>query len=456
MIVRAVFGFEETPGRRARLRDALIRFIDASLNPWVALPWMQRDLGDWSPWGQFLRATEAVDQIIYEEIEERRRAPDLESRDDVFSMLICARDDDGEQMTPVELRDEMLTLLLAGHETTATALAWAFVHLLRSPDSLERAVAEAREGNGGEYAEAIALETLRLRPPLPAVGRVLAEPATVGGYDLPAGMMVGPCIYLMHRREDLYPHPYAFMPERFLDRKPETYTWLPFGGGVRRCLGAAFAVFEMKVLIQTILAHAVLEPVGERELMRRRAMVFAPERGAQVLMRERVRPSAREAARPPERRRSVDHVADRDAAHLAAPDHEVGHAPARLESAHVAGADAGEGLALHAAHVALHRALARANADVLARALGLPARRDGGHPHGALEDHREVELAVAEDHEGPEVVPAALHRRLAQHLRHLRLGHVEGDAGHALLRPDRGCGGRRRERQAQQRGRESE
>ena len=125
---------------------------------------------------------------------------------------------------------------------------------------------------------------------------MLAEPATVGGYDLPAGMMVGPCIYLMHRREDLYPHPYAFMPERFLDRKPETYTWLPFGGGVRRCLGAAFAVFEMKVLIQTILAHAVLEPVGERELMRRRAIVFAPERGAQVLMRERVRPSAREAA----------------------------------------------------------------------------------------------------------------------------------------------------------------
>ena len=123
VIMRAVFGFEE-PGRRARLRDALIRFIDASLNPWVALPWMQRDLGDWSPWGQFLRATEAVDQIIYEEIEERRRAPDLESRDDVFSMLICARDDDGEQMTPVELRDEMLTLLLAGHETTATALAW--------------------------------------------------------------------------------------------------------------------------------------------------------------------------------------------------------------------------------------------------------------------------------------------------------------------------------------------
>jgi cytochrome P450 len=120
---------------------------------------------------------------------------------------------------------------------------------------------------------------------------VLAEPATVAGYDLPVGVWVAPCIYLMHRREDLYPHPYAFMPERFLENKPETYTWLPFGGGVRRCLGATFAVYEMKVLIQAILARAVLEPVGERELMRRRAIVFAPERGAQVKMTERLVPS---------------------------------------------------------------------------------------------------------------------------------------------------------------------
>ena len=289
VIMRAVFGFEERE-RRARLRDALLRFIDASLNPWAGLPWLQRDFGDWSPWGQFLRATEAVDQIIYEEIEQRRAEPDLESRDDIFSMLICASDEDGEAMTPAELRDEMLTLLLAGHETTATALAWTFVHLLRNPGALERAQAEARDGETSEYAEAVANESLRLRPPLPAVGRVLAEPATVAGYDLPAGVWVAPCIYLMHRREDLYPHPYAFMPERFLESKPETYTWLPFGGGVRRCLGATFAVFEMKVLIQTILAHAVLEPVGERELMRRRAIVFAPERGAQVKMTERLAP----------------------------------------------------------------------------------------------------------------------------------------------------------------------
>jgi cytochrome P450 len=294
VIMRAVFGFEE-PHRRARLRDALLRFIDASLNPWAAIPWFQHDFADWSPWGRFMRAVDGVDAIIYEEIEERRREPDLESRDDIFSMLISARDEDGEPMTPAELRDEMLTLLLAGHETTATALAWGFMHLLRRPDSLERAVSEAREGDGMEYAEAIANETLRLRPPIPVVGRHLAAPATVAGFDLPAGMMVAPCIYLMHRREDLYPNPYAFEPERFLGTKPETYTWLPFGGGVRRCLGATFAIFEMKVLIHEILARAVLKPVGERELMRRRAIVFAPERGAQAVMTERLAPRERVA-----------------------------------------------------------------------------------------------------------------------------------------------------------------
>jgi cytochrome P450 len=294
VIMRTVFGFED-PARRKLLRDALIRFIDTSLNPWAGIPWLQRDLGDWSPWGRFLRATEAVDEIIFDEIERRRAEPGLEAREDVFSALLLARDEEGEPMTPRELRDEMLTLLLAGHETTATALAWGFMHLLRRPESLARAVDEARTGETMEFAEAISHETLRLRPPLPVVGRKLAAPATVAGYDLPAGVMLAPCIYLVHRREDLYPHPYAFMPERFLEQSPETYTWLPFGGGVRRCLGGAFAIYEMKVLLHGILSRAVLQPVGERELMRRRAIVFAPERGAQALLSE-LRPPAAEPA----------------------------------------------------------------------------------------------------------------------------------------------------------------
>ena len=295
VIMRTVFGFDD-PAARARLRDALVAWVEASLSPWNSLPYLRHDLGEHSPWGRFLRRGEEVDRIVYDEIEERRRDPRLEERDDVFSMLLLARDEAGEPMTPQELRDEMLTLLLAGHETTATALAWAFNHLLRQPEQLERLVAEARAGEGMDYAEAVAQETLRLRPPIPIVGRILSRPVTLAGWDLPAGVAVAPCIYLVHRREDLYPDPYEFRPERFLENGPETYTWIPFGGGVRRCLGGSFAIYEMKVLLHAILARADLRAEGERELMRRRAIVFAPERGTQVVL-DRLLP--RQPAREP-------------------------------------------------------------------------------------------------------------------------------------------------------------
>ena len=198
-----------------------------------------------------------------------------------------------------------MTLLVAGHETTATALAWAFERLLRAPAALARLTAEAREDDGDDYADAVVQETLRLRPPLPAVGRMLTRDAEIAGRPLPAGVRLAPSIHLVHRRADLYPDPTAFRPERFLERPPETYGWLPFGGGVRRCLGASFALFEMKVVLRTILARARLEAADSRpEPVRRRAIVLAPGRGGRAVLVER-----RARRRPAAGARHGDYVA---------------------------------------------------------------------------------------------------------------------------------------------------
>jgi cytochrome P450 len=169
-----------------------------------------------------------------------------------------------------------MTLLLAGHETTATSLAWAVERLVRHPGGLERLADDP------EYTEAVVKEVLRLRPVVALVLRRLLEPMTLGGFDLPAGTTVGPCIVLVHRREDVYPEPDAFRPERFLDSPPGTYTWIPFGGGVRRCLGAAFAQVEMQVVLQTLAESVRLEAVGGAERVRRRGITLAPARGGQV------------------------------------------------------------------------------------------------------------------------------------------------------------------------------
>jgi len=229
------------------------------------------------------RVISRVDRLIDEEIEARRAAHDLADRDDILSMLIEARDEDGQPMTNAELRDELLTLLIAGHETTATALSWAIERLLRTPEAWDRLRNEASAGET-TYSTAVIQETLRLRPVLPIVVRELAEPMTIAGWDLPAGVKVTPCIALVHRREDIYPDPLAFRPERFVDDPPGTYTWFPFGGGIRRCLGAAFAQQEMQIVLDSIVRSTDLRPSrpqGER--IRRRAITFAPERGAEVV-----------------------------------------------------------------------------------------------------------------------------------------------------------------------------
>jgi cytochrome P450 family 135 len=276
VIVRAVFGVDDADAM-ARLREPLRRMLDWAGNPAPLL--LVAVVGPENPVVRRViarRYLEPVDRELYALIAERRKAPDLAEREDVLSTLLLARDEDGEPMSDVELRDELLTLLVAGHETTATSLAWAVERLVRHPGALDRVATDAG------YADAVVKETLRLRPVVAIVLRRLLEPLEVAGRELPAGTTVAPCILLVHRREDLYPEPDAFRPERFLREPPGTYSWIPFGGGVRRCLGAAFAQVEMQVVLETIARSARLEAVGEPEEVRRRGVTLVPARGGQV------------------------------------------------------------------------------------------------------------------------------------------------------------------------------
>src|SRR4051794_10759192 len=281
-ILRVVFGLDRGPAL-AELRELIKKLLEGTTRPWALIPHLRRDLGPLSPWARFLAVRAAVDKALYAEIARRREDPTgLAERTDIFSLLMQARDEDGEPLSDRELRDELITLLVAGHETTATGLAWAFERMVRQPGGLKQLAAD----DAGEFADAVVQETLRLRPPIPIVARrVVNEPFQLGEHEIPVGAMVAPCIYLVHRREDLYPDPYAFRPERFLERPPETYSWLPFGGGMRRCIGASFAVLEMSTILRTVARELRLEPAGDGpELITRRAIVFAPSRGGEVLV----------------------------------------------------------------------------------------------------------------------------------------------------------------------------
>jgi cytochrome P450 family 135 len=296
IIVRVVFGIEDE--RRAARIETLIPQIvpDGGFSSLLLLPAFRRDLGARSPWRRFLAARAAVDALLFEQIAERRSDPALAERTDILSLLLQARDEDGAPLTDQELRDELMTLLLAGHETTASALAWAFTLLVHArPDALERARSD------DAYLDAVATETLRLKPPLPMAVRRTTAPITLGAHELPPGTRIAPSIYLIHRRADLYPAPRAFRPERFLDDKAETYAWLPFGGGIRRCVGAAFAQLELRTVLRTVLDAvdvAAPDDGGRPERTRRRAIVLAPDRGARVVVRDR-RPEAPGAAPRP-------------------------------------------------------------------------------------------------------------------------------------------------------------
>jgi cytochrome P450 len=281
VILRVVFGIEEA-GRLAELRQLFGRLLPAGGMQMLAmLPAFRRDWGPASPWRRFLATRARIDAILFDEIARRRADPDLDERADILSLLVAT------DLTNAELRDELMTLLLAGHETTAIALSWTFALLFAHPDAHARAVADARAGERA-FLDAVITEALRLRPPIPAVVRQLQAPAEVAGYRLEAGTKVSPCIWLVNRREDLYPEPHAFRPERFLEDPPETYSWLPFGGGIRRCVGASFATTEMRVVLSALLARAVLRPADPPPRhSRRRAVVLGPPRGTRAILTAR-------------------------------------------------------------------------------------------------------------------------------------------------------------------------
>lgn len=282
VIMRAVFGVHDEE-RLARF-GALIESFASRVNAITAFPMLRRNLGRWSPWPRFLRAREALDEFIYEEIALRRAEVESgdEAHDDVLSLLLAARHDDGSPMSDEELRDELVTVLGAGHETTATALAWAMERLLRTPRALQ-ALRESIAAGRDDYLDATIKETLRARPVIVDVARKLTAAASIGGYELPAGTFVMPAIAAMHYREDLFPNPDEFRPERFLDGKPDTYVWIPFGGGVRRCIGAAFAEYEMRIVLRAILERAELSaPDPEPEKVKVRNITLAPGKGTVV------------------------------------------------------------------------------------------------------------------------------------------------------------------------------
>jgi len=282
VIMRAVFGVHDED--RLLRFERLIDTFSARVNLITSVPALRRSFGRWSPGTRFLRAREALDEFIYEEIAIRRAEVegDEEEHDDVLSLLLRARHDDGTPMSDEELRDEMVTVLGAGHETTATGLAWAMERLLRTPRALER-LRESIAAGEDDYLDATVKETLRARPVILDVARKLTQPATVAGYELQAGTFVMPAIAALHYREDLFPEPEEFRPERFLDGRADTYAWIPFGGGVRRCIGAAFAEYEMRIVLRAILERADLSaPDRKPERVKVRNITLAPGKGARV------------------------------------------------------------------------------------------------------------------------------------------------------------------------------
>jgi len=281
VICRAVFGVTR-PERVQRLRERLVAVIDSS-PVFMMVGAARADLGPLSPGGRFARRLRAADAVLVAEIERRRREPDLEERSDVLSLLLRARDEEGRGMTVGELRDELFTMLAAGHETTATGLAFAFDLLLHNPAVLARLRDEIAAGDGDAYLDAVVKETLRLRPVIDAAERTLTMPRAVAGWELPAGAKVYPGIALVHMREDLYPEPQEFRPERFVQDGAESYSWLPFGGGIRRCIGAALAQAEMAEVLRVAVPALELRPLRDRpDPVVLRGITLAPRHGVQV------------------------------------------------------------------------------------------------------------------------------------------------------------------------------
>jgi len=285
VILRVVFGVTDE-NRLAELRPLVNRTVDIS--PAILLgwgyPWLQR----FGPWKRTVDNQRELDRVMYAEIAERRDAADLDERTDVLSTLLKVGAAEGEEpLTDHELRDQLVTLLLAGHETTATALSWALYELGRDPVQLGRARRAADEGDD-DHLEAVVKESMRLHPVIPMVVRHLMEPATIGGRELPAGTNIGPSIIISHAREDNFEAPDEFRPERFLDGTPAPNTWIPFGGGVRRCIGAGFSLMEgVAVLREVLRRYDVALPAGPADYPRVRNITSVPRHGARVVVTPR-------------------------------------------------------------------------------------------------------------------------------------------------------------------------
>jgi cytochrome P450 family 135 len=283
VVMRAVFGDDE--GRLDRLRGLLTNLTD-TINDDARLRrlalrgprWLERSRG----WRE---AMDPVEKEVLAEVR-RRRGEGADGRRDAVSILIDARNEDGSPLSEKDLRDELLTLLTDG--PTSSSLAWVFERLLRHPEKLDRLQAELLAGEGEAYLDAVIKETLRLRPPVSVVVRRLLRPATLGGYDLPAGTLIAPCVYLIHHREDVYEKPGEFVPERFLEHRAAVPTWIPFGGGARRCLAASYAEQEMKRVLRTVLEEVELEPVESgSERVARAAIAFSPAQHGLVVAKPR-------------------------------------------------------------------------------------------------------------------------------------------------------------------------
>ncbi len=295
VIMRSVFG-PDPEGRLGNLRTLLHRLTEALNDPGrlgmaaaLGPRWLSRSSG-------FRAAMAPVEEALLAEVDRRRRAGE-NGHKDIVSILIDARYEDGSPLSEDDLRDELMTLLTDG--PTSSSLAWVFERLLRHPEKLERLQAEVLAENAVEYMDAVVKETLRLCPPVPVVVRRLHEPMELGGYNLPAGTVVAPCVYLIHRNEEIYPSPRHFRPERFLARPPGTYTWIPFGGGTRRCLAASYAELEMKRVLRTVLSEVNLSPVdGDSERARRSAISFSPDKRGRVVAEPRTPAPAPPAAEP--------------------------------------------------------------------------------------------------------------------------------------------------------------
>jgi cytochrome P450 family 135 len=285
VIMRAVFGVTDE-ARLDALRETLVAILAESASPsalGLVIPATRR----LPHYREFERTVQRTDELLASEIAERRADPNLGEREDILSMLIAARFEDGSAVSDGELRDQLMTLLLAGHETTATGLAWTFDLLLHTPGPLDRLV-ESLEADETDYLDAVVAESLRVRPVVPFTGRLLHQGAELGGFEHEPGTTILAAIYMAHTNPELYPDPFAFRPERFLSDGPDTYSWIPFGGGTRRCIGAAFAQMEMRVALRTILSEVKLEAADPRpERMTRRNVTLSPRGGVRVVSQRR-------------------------------------------------------------------------------------------------------------------------------------------------------------------------